>query len=173
MPIASRAYAAVDPSVTSDQTVNAHDALPRPADIKGAIDQSVLQAGRFLLTFDLLNCRLTDVDNGRPFMMPPKDFLGQGRPAAGHQIGVRHHRLSPRRSVVRSTGCGFGASRFGIGLSSARVGEPMRRDRLLLVGALVMALLTLPGTVAENLGMDRLLKFNTSKTRSRSLFRQA
>jgi len=35
-----------------------------------------------------------------------------------------------------------------------------------------MALLTLLGSVGESLGMDRLLKSNTSKTRSHSLFRQ-
>jgi len=62
--------------------------------------------------------------------------------------------------------------RFGMGLSSTRIGEPMRRDRLLLVSAFAMALLTLLGTVGEGLGMDRLLKSNTSKTRSHSLFRQ-
>ena len=62
--------------------------------------------------------------------------------------------------------------RFGMGLSSTRIGEPMRRDRLLLVSAFAVALLTLLGTVGESLGMDRLLKSNTSKTRSHSLFRQ-
>jgi hypothetical protein len=62
--------------------------------------------------------------------------------------------------------------RFGMGLSATRVGEPMRRDRLLLVSAFAMALLTLLGTVGERLGMDRLLKSNTSTTRSHSLFRQ-
>ena len=62
--------------------------------------------------------------------------------------------------------------RFGMGLSSTRIGEPMRRDRLLLVSAFATALLTLLGTVGEGLGMDRLLKSNTSKTRSHSLFRQ-
>ena len=45
-------------------------------------------------------------------------------------------------------------------------------DRLLLVSAFAMALLTLLGTVGESLGMDRLLKSNTSKTRTHSLFRQ-
>ncbi len=59
-----------------------------------------------------------------------------------------------------------------MGLSSTRIGEPTRRDRLLLVSAFAMALLTLLGTVGESLGMDRLLKSNTSKTRSHSLFRQ-
>jgi len=48
----------------------------------------------------------------------------------------------------------------------------MRRDRLLLVSAFAMALLTLLGEVGERLGMHRLLKSNTSKTRSHSLFRQ-
>jgi Transposase DDE domain len=62
--------------------------------------------------------------------------------------------------------------RFGMGLSSTRIGEPMRRDRLLLVSAFATALLTLLGAVGENLGMDRLLKSNTSKTRTHSLFRQ-
>ena len=62
--------------------------------------------------------------------------------------------------------------RFGMGLSSTRIGEPTRRDRLLLVSAFAMALLTLLGTVGESLGMDRLLKSNTSKTRTHSLFRQ-
>ena len=62
--------------------------------------------------------------------------------------------------------------RFGMGLSSTRVGEPMRRDRLLLVSAFATTLLTLLGAVGESLGMDRLLKSNTSKTRTHSLFRQ-
>ena len=62
--------------------------------------------------------------------------------------------------------------RFGMGLSSTRIGEPERRDRLLLVSAFAMALLTLLGTVGEGLSMDRLLKSNTSNTRSHSLFRQ-
>jgi hypothetical protein len=62
--------------------------------------------------------------------------------------------------------------RLGMGLSSTRIGEPMRRDRLLLVSAFATALLTLLGAVGESLGMDRLLKSNTSKTRTHSLFRQ-
>lgn len=62
--------------------------------------------------------------------------------------------------------------RFGMGLSATRIGEPMRRDRLLLVSAFATALLTLLGAVGEGLGMDRLLKSNTSKTRTHSLFRQ-
>ena len=59
-----------------------------------------------------------------------------------------------------------------MGLSATRIGEPMRRDRLLLISAFATALLTLLGTVGESLGMDRLLKSNTSKTHTHSLFRQ-
>ena len=62
--------------------------------------------------------------------------------------------------------------RFGMGLSAVRVGDPRRRDRLLLVGAFATALLTLLGAAGESLGMDRLLKANTSKARTHSLFRQ-
>ena len=62
--------------------------------------------------------------------------------------------------------------RFGMGLSSTRIGEPTRRDRLLLVSAFATAFLTLLGAVGESLGMDRSLKSNTSKTRTHSLFRQ-
>ena len=62
--------------------------------------------------------------------------------------------------------------RFGMGLSATRIGEPMRRDRLLLVSAFATALLTLLGSVGESLGMDRLLKSNTTTRRTHSLFRQ-
>jgi len=62
--------------------------------------------------------------------------------------------------------------RFGMGLSATRIGEPMRRDRLLLISAFATALLTMLGTVGESLGMDRLLKSNTSAKRTHSLFRQ-
>jgi hypothetical protein len=62
--------------------------------------------------------------------------------------------------------------RFGMGLSATRIGEPTRRDRLLLVNAFAIALLTMLGAEGEALGMDRLLKSNTSKIRTHSLFRQ-
>ena len=59
-----------------------------------------------------------------------------------------------------------------MGLSATRIGEPMQRDRLLLVSAFATALLTLLGVVGEGLGLDRLLKSNTSSKRTHSLFRQ-
>ena len=62
--------------------------------------------------------------------------------------------------------------RFGMGLGATRIGEPTRRDRLLLINAFAMVLLTMLGAAGESLGMDRLLKSNTSKIRTHSLFRQ-
>ncbi len=62
--------------------------------------------------------------------------------------------------------------RFGLGLGWRIVGDPGRRDRLMLIAALAQALLTLLGAAGESLGFDRMLKTNTVKTRTISLFRQ-
>jgi hypothetical protein len=62
--------------------------------------------------------------------------------------------------------------RFGMGMGSIRVGDPQRRDRLWLLNAFAIALLTLLGAAGEALGYDRHLKSNTSKRRTHSLFRQ-
>ena len=62
--------------------------------------------------------------------------------------------------------------RFGMGLKETRVGRTDRRDRMLLVGAMALSLLTLLGAAGEKLGYDRWLKTNTSRTRRHSLFRQ-
>jgi hypothetical protein len=62
--------------------------------------------------------------------------------------------------------------RFGMGMKNVRVRDTARRDRLLLLSAFAMVLLTLLGAAGESLGMDRLLKANTAKHRTHSLFRQ-
>src|SRR4029077_3895098 len=62
--------------------------------------------------------------------------------------------------------------RFGMGLSALRIADPQRRDRLLLLNAFAIVLLTLLGAASESLGMDRHLKSNTAKHRTHSLFRQ-
>jgi len=62
--------------------------------------------------------------------------------------------------------------RFGKGLSYVRIGNTERRDRLLLMSAMATVLLTLLGEAGEALGLDRLLKANTSKKRTHSLHRQ-
>ena len=62
--------------------------------------------------------------------------------------------------------------RFGMGLSSARITQPARRDRMLLLSAIAVSLLTLLGAAGENVGHDRRLKENPSKKRTHSLFQQ-
>jgi len=61
---------------------------------------------------------------------------------------------------------------FGMGLSETSVGDPDRRDRLLLISSIAVFILTLLGAAGEKLGMDRYLKVNTVKHRTMSLFRQ-
>jgi Transposase DDE domain len=71
--------------------------------------------------------------------------------------------------------CGFRDTkdlRFGMGLGSLRVSTPERRDRLWLLNAFAVALLTLLGAAGEALGYDRHLKSNTARRRTHSLFRQ-
>jgi Transposase DDE domain len=71
--------------------------------------------------------------------------------------------------------CGFRDTkdlRFGMGLGSMHVSTPDRRDRLWLINAFAVVLLTLLGATGEALGYDRHLKSNTTKRRTHSLFRQ-
>jgi hypothetical protein len=62
--------------------------------------------------------------------------------------------------------------RYGMGMGIIRISTPERRDRLLLLNAFAVALLTLLGAAGEALGYDRMLKSNTAKRRTHSLFRQ-
>jgi hypothetical protein len=62
--------------------------------------------------------------------------------------------------------------RFGMGMGSMHVNSPERRDRLWLINAFAVVLLTLLGAAGEALGYDRMLKTNTAKRRVHSLFRQ-
>ena len=71
--------------------------------------------------------------------------------------------------------CGFRDTkdlRFGMGMGLIHVSTPGRRDRLWLLNALAIVLLTLLGAAGEDLGYDRYLKSNTTKRRTHSLFRQ-
>lgn len=52
------------------------------------------------------------------------------------------------------------------------VSTPDRRNRLWLINAFAVVLLTLLGAAGETLGYDWHLKFNTSTRRTHSLFRQ-
>jgi hypothetical protein len=69
--------------------------------------------------------------------------------------------------------------RFGMGMGTMRVNSPERRDRLWLLNAFAVVLLTLlgdrareGGAAGEAVGQDRLLKSNTAKRRVHSVFRQ-
>ncbi len=62
--------------------------------------------------------------------------------------------------------------RFGMGMGAMHVRTPDRRDRLWLINAFAVVLLTLLGAAGEALGYDRHLKSNTTKRRTHSLFRQ-
>ncbi len=62
--------------------------------------------------------------------------------------------------------------RFGMGMGAMHVSTPDRRDRLWLINAFAVVLLTLLGAAGEAVGYDRHLKSNTTKRRTHSLFRQ-
>jgi|SRR6266852_5666146 len=89
---------------------------------------------------------------------------------------LRHwvpHVVGPRPSW--GIECGFRDTkdlRFGMGMGSIHVSTPGRRDRLWLLNAFAIALLTLLGAAGEDLGYDRYLKSNTTNRRTHSLFRQ-
>ena len=71
--------------------------------------------------------------------------------------------------------CGFRDTkdlRFGMGMGAMHVKSPERRDRLWLINAFAVVLLTLLGAAGEALGYDRMLKTNTARRRVHSLFRQ-
>ena len=100
-------------------------------------------------------------------MEEPWCLVSSGRRSARSMVA-----LYAKRWGIETTFRDVKNPRFGMGLKQARVGRPDRRDRMLLVGAMAMALLTLLGAAGERIGYDRLLKSNTSKTRQHSLFRQ-
>jgi hypothetical protein len=80
--------------------------------------------------------------------------------------------LYARRFTIEETFRDTKDPRYGLGLSATHVRDVRRRDRLLLICAMAMTLLTLLGAAGESLGMDRMLKANTVRTRTHSLFRQ-
>jgi len=57
-------------------------------------------------------------------------------------------------------------------MGAMHVSTPDRRDRLWLINAFAVVLLTLLGAAGETLGYDRHLKSNTTKRRTHLLLRQ-
>ena len=86
--------------------------------------------------------------------------------------GATAVKLYARRFTIEETFRDTKDPRYGLGLSATHVHDVRRRDRLLLICAMAMTLLTLLGAAGKSLGMDRMLKANTVKTRTHSLFRQ-
>jgi len=80
--------------------------------------------------------------------------------------------LYARRFTIEETFRDIKDIRFGMGLSSTKVSSPIRRDRLLLLSALTVVLLTMLGEAGESIGLDMDFKANTSKKRTHSLLRQ-
>jgi hypothetical protein len=86
--------------------------------------------------------------------------------------GATAVKLYARRFTIEESFRDTKDPRYGLGLSATHIRDARRRDRLLLICAMAMTLLTLLGAAGESLGMDRMLKANTVKTRTHSLFRQ-
>jgi hypothetical protein len=86
--------------------------------------------------------------------------------------GATAVKLYARRFTIEESFRDIKDPRYGLGLSATHVHDVKRRDRLLLICAMAMTLFTLLGAAGESLGMDRMLKANTVKKRTHSLFRQ-
>lgn len=80
--------------------------------------------------------------------------------------------LYGRRFTIEETFRDTKDLHFGLGLRATHIGDADRRDRLLLLVAMAHALLTLLGAASEKVGFDRMLRANTVKRRTHSLFRQ-
>jgi hypothetical protein len=90
---------------------------------------------------------------------------------ADEKAGILLKKYAKRWSIE----CSFRDSKdphFGMGMGQIRISSPERRDRLWLLNALAVALLTLLGAAGEALGFDKHLKASTTKRRTHSLFRQ-
>ena len=81
-------------------------------------------------------------------------------------------KLYGRRFTIEETFRDTKDVHFGMGLSATHIRSTDRRDRLLFLGAIAHALLTLLGAAGERRGLDRTLKTNTVKRRTLSLYRQ-
>jgi hypothetical protein len=81
-------------------------------------------------------------------------------------------KLYGRRFTIEETFRDSKDVHFGMGLSATHIRSTERRDRLLFLGAIAHALLTLLGAAGERCGLDRMLKVNTVQRRTLSLYKQ-
>jgi hypothetical protein len=90
----------------------------------------------------------------------------------GDRTGAEIVTLYGKRFTIEETFRDQKNLRFGMGLSDTRIGDPDRRDRMLLISAIAISLLTILGAAGEAIGHDKWLKANTVKRRTISLVRQ-
>lgn len=88
------------------------------------------------------------------------------------KTGAEIVQLYAKRFTIEETFRDQKNLRFGMGLSDTRIGDPARRDRLFLISAIAIALLTILGAAGEAIGIDKYLKANTVKKRTLSLLNQ-
>ena len=82
---------------------------------------------------------------------------------------VKHY---GKRFSIEETFRDLKDNRFGMGLYQTHIGSVKRRDRMLFIAAMAHVLLTMLGAACEKSGLDRMLRANTSKRRTHSLYRQ-
>lgn len=80
-------------------------------------------------------------------------------------------RIYQRRMWIEAAFRDLKNRNWGLGLDATRLSEPDRHDRLFAVLALAYAFLCAFGAAAETMGVDNLLKANTSSERVMSLAR--
>ncbi len=95
--------------------------------------------------------------------------IATNRPDLGAAEIVRRY---ARRFTIEETFRDIKDNHFGMGMSATNIRSADRRDRLLFISAIAQALLTVLGAAGEACGLDRILKANTVKTRTMSLFNQ-
>lgn len=93
----------------------------------------------------------------------------------GSRVGWKGREVVEWYGHGRGNGSGLRETRnyrFGLGMEAIRTRSCERRDRLYLVSALAIALLTLLGAAGEAVGLERTIKANTRKRRTYALFAQ-
>ena len=86
--------------------------------------------------------------------------------------GSKVVQLYSRRFTIEETFRDLKDPRFGFGIEQTRIKSPARRDRLLLLAAMAIRLLTMLGEAGERAGLAPMLKTNTVKRRTLSLLHQ-
>jgi hypothetical protein len=86
-----KAQASLDAGAGAPEiVVDDHDLLPQPAELRRPIRERVLQLGRLLMAFNLLNRGLTDIDDRQTVLMAPENLVGNQAAAALDETRVRH-----------------------------------------------------------------------------------